>query len=59
MMKQIVVAIWAFIFGNVIGYIGGALDALSYSPIIIGIIATVLALLTSNIIPMISNSSSK
>ena len=28
MMKQIVVIFWAFIFGEVLGYIGGALEVL-------------------------------
>ncbi|MFG1200170.1 DUF2929 family protein [Pediococcus acidilactici] len=31
MMKQIVVIFWAFIFGEVLGYIGGALEVLPYS----------------------------
>ncbi|ABJ68150.1 YjzD family protein [Pediococcus pentosaceus] len=53
-MKQIVVIFWAFIFGEVIGYIGGQLDALPYTPLEIGIVAAVVALITSNMIPLIS-----
>ncbi|MCT1176708.1 YjzD family protein [Pediococcus pentosaceus] len=53
-MKQIVVIFWAFIFGEVIGYIGGQLDALPYTQLEIGIVAAVVALITSNMIPLIS-----
>jgi hypothetical protein len=53
-MKQVVVIFWAFIFGEVLGYIGGKLEVLTYSPLTIGIVAAVVALLTSNLIPMLS-----
>jgi hypothetical protein len=53
-MKQVVVIFWAFIFGEIIGYIGGKLDALPYTPLEIGIIAAVVALLTANMITLIS-----
>ncbi|KRN93176.1 YjzD family protein [Pediococcus stilesii] len=53
-MKQIIVIFWAFIFGEVIGYIGGALDALPYKPLEIGVIAAIVALITSNMIPLLS-----
>ena len=53
-MRQITVIFWAFIFGEVIGYIGGALDALTYKPLTIGIVAAIVALITSNMIPFLS-----
>ena len=51
MMKQIVVIFWAFIFGEVLGYIGGALEVLPYSSLEIGTMAAITALITSNLIP--------
>ncbi|KAF0426880.1 YjzD family protein [Pediococcus acidilactici] len=54
MMKQIVVIFWAFIFGEVLGYIGGALEVLPYSSLEIGTMAAITALITSNLIPWIS-----
>ncbi|GEP18664.1 hypothetical protein IV88_GL000056 [Pediococcus argentinicus] len=53
-MRQITIIFWAFIFGEVIGYIGGALDALPYQRFQIGIVAAIVALITSNMIPLLS-----
>ena len=57
-MKQIVVIFWSFIFGEVIGAVGGALEVMPYKPLTIGIIAAVAALITSNGISLLSKSDS-
>ncbi|GAB5053957.1 MULTISPECIES: YjzD family protein [Pediococcus] len=57
-MKQIVVIFWSFIFGEVIGAVGGALEVMTYKPLTIGIIAAVAALITSNGISLLSKSDS-
>lgn len=58
MMKQIVIIFWAFIFGEVIGAIGGALEVMPYKPLTIGIVAALTALITSNGISLLSKSDS-
>ncbi|AMV61572.1 integral membrane protein [Pediococcus damnosus] len=58
MMKQIVIIFWAFIFGEVIGAIGGALEVMTYKPLTIGIVAALTALITSNGISLLSKSDS-
>ncbi|KJU74680.1 membrane protein [Pediococcus damnosus LMG 28219] len=57
-MKQIVIIFWAFIFGEVIGAIGGALEVMTYKPLTIGIVAALTALITSNGISLLSKSDS-
>ena len=57
MMKQITIIVWAVLFGEVIGYIGGALEQLSYDPGRIGIIAAIFALIVVNGITYITNHS--
>lgn len=32
MMRQLTIIFWSVLFGEVIGYIGGALEQLSYNP---------------------------
>ncbi|GEL14429.1 YjzD family protein [Pediococcus cellicola] len=57
-MKQVVIIFWSFIFGEVIGAIGGALEVMTYKPLTIGIVAAVAALITSNGISLLSKSDS-
>ncbi|WP_412990251.1 YjzD family protein [Pediococcus siamensis] len=57
-MKQIVIIFWSFIFGEVIGAIGGALEVMTYKPLTIGIVAALAALITSNGINLLSKSDS-
>lgn len=47
-MKQVVIIFWSFIFGEVIGAVGGALEVMTYKPLTIGIVAAVAALIASN-----------
>lgn len=58
MMKQVVIIFWAFIFGEVIGAIGGALEVMTYEPLTIGIVAALVALITANGISLLSKSDS-
>lgn len=53
-VTNLVVAFWAFLLGEVLGYIGGQLEGLSASPLSIGIIAVVVALVAVNSITWIS-----
>ena len=53
-MKQIVVIFWSFIFGEVLGYIGGALNALPYHPLQVGIVGALVGLIATNMITMLS-----
>lgn len=57
-VKQIVIIFWSFIFGEVIGAIGGALEVMTYKPLTIGIVAALAALITSNGINLLSKSDS-
>ncbi|AVL01061.1 hypothetical protein PI20285_04335 [Pediococcus inopinatus] len=57
-MKQVVIIFWAFIFGEVIGAIGGALEVMTYKPLTIGIVAALVALITANGISLLSKSDS-
>ncbi|WP_041534606.1 YjzD family protein [Pediococcus claussenii] len=56
MAKQLTIIFWSILFGEVVGYIGGALDKLPDNPIIIGVVAALVALLTANLVPVISGS---
>ncbi|GAB5053436.1 DUF2929 family protein [Pediococcus ethanolidurans] len=57
-MKQVVIIFWSFIFGEVIGAVGGALEVMTYKPLTIGIVAAVAALIASNGISLLSSSDS-
>lgn len=57
MMKQLTIIVWAVLFGEVIGYIGGALEALTWNPGQIGVISAVFALVVVNGITIITNHS--
>ncbi|MCF6165544.1 hypothetical protein LROSL1_1348 [Furfurilactobacillus rossiae] len=46
-MRYLTVIFWGFIWGEVIGYIGGQLELLQYSSFEIGIVAAVVCLVTS------------
>ncbi|MTV81215.1 DUF2929 family protein [Lactobacillus sp. CRM56-3] len=56
---NLVVIFWAVIFGEVIGYIGGALEVMTYSPMSIGIIAAIVGLIFVNGIKLVSASDTK
>lgn len=45
---NLVVIFWAFIFGEVIGYIGSKLEVMTYSPLTIGIVAVIVGLVFTN-----------
>jgi len=57
MTKQLVVIFWSVLFGEVIGYIGSALESMTYKPGEIGIVAANFALVTVNGISLITNHS--
>ncbi|MFC6295991.1 YjzD family protein [Lactiplantibacillus daoliensis] len=57
MTKQLVVIFWSVLFGEVIGYIGSALETMTYNPGEIGIVAAVFALVVVNGISLITNHS--
>lgn len=57
MMKQITIIVWAVLFGEVIGYIGGALEQMTYSFGEIGLISAVFGLIVVNGITYITNHS--
>ncbi|KRK98127.1 hypothetical protein FD04_GL001105 [Secundilactobacillus odoratitofui DSM 19909 = JCM 15043] len=56
---NLVVIFWAVIFGEVIGYIGGALELMTYNKLEIGVIAAVVALILVNGISLLSASDVK
>ncbi|KRM59428.1 DUF2929 family protein [Secundilactobacillus malefermentans] len=45
---NLVVIFWAIIFGEVIGYIGSALEVMTYSPFTIGIVTAVIGVIFVN-----------
>lgn len=47
-IQNLVAAFWAFILGEILGYIGSQLDLLSIQPLEMGIIAVVVALVGAN-----------
>jgi len=57
MMKQLTIVVWAVLFGEVLGYIGGTLEQLNYSFGEIGIVAAIFALVVVNSITYITNHS--
>lgn len=56
---NLVVIFWAIIFGEVIGYIGGQLEVMTYVPTQIGVVATIAALIFTNGVKLVSNSDTK
>ncbi|HBF75033.1 MAG TPA: DUF2929 domain-containing protein [Lactobacillus sp.] len=56
---NLVVIFWAVIFGEVIGYIGGQLEVMTYVPAQIGIVATIAALIFTNGVKLVANSDTK
>ncbi|BDZ30987.1 YjzD family protein [Lactiplantibacillus sp. WILCCON 0030] len=57
MTKQLVIIFWSVLFGEVIGYIGSALETMTYNFGEIGIISAVFALIVVNGISLITNHS--
>ncbi|USJ84890.1 YjzD family protein [Lactiplantibacillus pentosus] len=57
MMRQLTIIFWSVLFGEVIGYIGGALEQLDYKYGQIGIVAAMFALIVVNGITYITNHS--
>ncbi|MFB9769524.1 YjzD family protein [Lactiplantibacillus modestisalitolerans] len=57
MMKQLTIIVWAVLFGEVIGYIGGALEQLNYNFGEIGVVSAIFALIIVNGITLITNHS--
>ncbi|CAM3056537.1 YjzD family protein [Lactiplantibacillus plajomi] len=57
MMKQLTIIVWAVLFGEVIGYIGGALEQMTWDPGEIGIVAAIFALIAVNGVTYITNHS--
>ncbi|PWG00173.1 YjzD family protein [Levilactobacillus bambusae] len=51
---NLTVAFWAALFGEVIGYIGGALEQMTYNPGEIAIVCVIVALLGVNGIAFLS-----
>lgn len=47
-VQNLVAAFWAFILGEIVGYIGGQLELLTIQPVEMGIIAIVVALVGAN-----------
>ncbi|GEK27793.1 YjzD family protein [Furfurilactobacillus siliginis] len=46
-MRYLIVVFWGFIWGEVIGYIGGQLELLNYSALEVGTVAAIVCLVTS------------
>ncbi len=55
--SNLVVILWACIFGEIIGYIGGQLEVMHYDPMQIGLVAAVVALIAVNGIYLVSKDS--
>lgn len=58
-VQNLVVIFWAFLLGEVLGYIGGQLEVLAVSPLTMGIVAVITALIGVNAINLISKPASK
>ena len=52
--KEIMIIIWSFILGDVLGYIAGQLEGATVNYTTAGIVAVVVALLATNCISLIS-----
>ncbi|GKT03318.1 YjzD family protein [Furfurilactobacillus sp. WILCCON 0119] len=46
-MRYLTVIFWGFIWGEVIGYIGGQLELMTYKPLEVGIVAAIVCLVVS------------
>ncbi|MBT9672936.1 YjzD family protein [Secundilactobacillus kimchicus] len=53
---NLVVIFWSVIFGEVIGYIGGALELMSYNRLQIGVVAAIVGLIFVNGVHLLSRS---
>lgn len=58
-VQNLVVVFWSFLLGEVLGYIGGQLEVLTVSPLTMGIIAVITALIGVNAINLISKPAAK
>lgn len=56
---NLVVVFWAVIFGEVIGYIGGALELMTYNYLQLGIIGAVVGVILVNGIHLLGRSDTK
>lgn len=56
---NLVVIFWSVIFGEVIGYIGGALELMTYHKLSIGIVGAIVGLIFVNGIKLLSGSGAK
>ncbi|MFC6206747.1 YjzD family protein [Levilactobacillus tongjiangensis] len=52
--SNLVVIFWAVIFGEVVGYIGGTLEQMTWKPLQIGVSMAVVALIAVNGITLLS-----
>ncbi|MDT6979797.1 YjzD family protein [Levilactobacillus zymae] len=57
--SNIVVVIWSVIFGEVIGYVGQALEEMTYQPLQIGVTMAIAALIAVNGIALLARSDQK
>lgn len=46
-MRYLIVIFWGFIWGEVIGYIGGQLELMTYKPLEIGIVAAIVCVVVA------------
>ncbi|KIS03464.1 YjzD family protein [Paucilactobacillus wasatchensis] len=53
-VQNLVVIFWAFLLGEVLGYIGGQLEVLSVNPLEMGIVAAITAVIGVNAINALS-----
>lgn len=56
---NLVVIFWAVIFGEVLGYIGGALEVMTYNKMEIGLIAAIVGLIFTNGVRLLGASDTK
>lgn len=56
---NLVVIFWAVIFGEVLGYIGGALEVMTYNAMEIGVIAAIVGLIFTNGVRLLGASDTK
>lgn len=58
-ISNLLVIFWAFIFGEIIGYIASQLTQLTYNTTEIGIVSAVVVVITVNCVSLISKNSVK
>lgn len=56
---NLVVIFWAVIFGEVLGYIGGSLEVMTYNAMEIGVIAAIVGLIFTNGVRLLGASDAK